>query len=168
MVLTQPVRELDALGRVGRRHADVEDDRVDVVIAEEHLQLEAVGSRGDHLQVGVGVEDGTGPLAHEIVVLGDQQAGRHAHLFSTGDVQRRRMDQAYGDVVPPGGGSSVRWTTSWWCYHHRSKSGDRTVGWLGVVWDSCLGARAALRRRRVHGTASGGVRSRLHPATRGP
>ena len=78
MVLTQPLRDLDPLGRVRRGHADVEDHDVNLVLLEECLELLAVASGGDHLQVSGGIQDRPGALAHEIVVLGDQQSCHHA------------------------------------------------------------------------------------------
>jgi hypothetical protein len=76
VVASHPTRELDALGGEGGRHPDVEDDDVDRVEGEQFEEAVRVTCGAEDLEPVDGVEDGTGTLAHEVVVLGDQQ-GRH-------------------------------------------------------------------------------------------
>ena len=69
-------RELDALGGVGRRHADVEQGHVGSVGGNLPTQLVGAFGGRDHLDLGLGGEHRPSPFAHQVVVLGDHDPDR--------------------------------------------------------------------------------------------
>ena len=81
-----------ALGELARglqpghpRHRDVEDREVDVVAQRALDRLGAVAGLGDDLEVGLGVEDEPQPVAHDGVVVGEQDAGGQRYRWSSRD-----------------------------------------------------------------------------------
>jgi len=82
------VRGLDALHVVAGGHADVGEHRVGAEPAHRVAQLLAVAHGGQHLD-GPGVlQEPSGAFAHEVVVLGDDDAQPlSAHARSAGSAQ---------------------------------------------------------------------------------
>jgi hypothetical protein len=74
---TDAAGQVDALRGVGRGHPDVEDDHVRGVGGEQLEQLARVTDRAEDLEAVDGVQDGASTLAHQVVVLSDQQRGGH-------------------------------------------------------------------------------------------
>jgi len=68
--------ELDALGREGRRHADVEQGHVRAVGGNLLAQLLGALGRGHDLELGLGGEHRPCPLTDQVVVLGDHDPDR--------------------------------------------------------------------------------------------
>ena len=68
------------------RHPDVEQAHVGPQVPGSLDRLAAVGHLGDHLDVGLGVEDHGEPAAHQLLVVGDQHPDRHDATPSSGMV----------------------------------------------------------------------------------
>lgn len=73
---TQLVGKVDALGREGRGHADVEEHDVGAVLRPERAKAVGVpGGAGDRQAADL-FEDRPRALAHQVVVVADQHARR--------------------------------------------------------------------------------------------
>src|SRR4051794_40020982 len=70
------------LDAVEVRHADVEEGDVGMVFAYGRQRLEPVRCLGDHLDVGLRLEDHREATADEFLVVGDDDADAHAPTFS--------------------------------------------------------------------------------------
>jgi len=78
VALAQEVGRADALVGPGRRHPDVGDDDVRPLGLDCGEQRVQVVAGGDDLDVGLRLEQAARALADEVVVVGDDDAQRHA------------------------------------------------------------------------------------------
>jgi len=77
MRLAQDVGCADALVGPGRRHPDVGDDDVGLLVLDGGEQRVEVLARRDDLDLRLRVEQAAHPFAHEVVVVGEHHAKRH-------------------------------------------------------------------------------------------
>ena len=73
-LLADRARRVEALGRVRRRHADVDDGELRPLLAHERDELVAVAGLADDLEAEP-LEQAREPLAEQDVVVGEDDAG---------------------------------------------------------------------------------------------
>jgi hypothetical protein len=78
MRLAQPLRRLDPLVGVSRRHADVRDDHVRFLGIHRGKQGVQVAARRRDLDVMLRLEQPSNALADDQVILGEDDPDRHA------------------------------------------------------------------------------------------
>ena len=74
---TQTVGDLDSLVRVVRGHADVRHHHVRLVLSDRALERREILTGCDDFEVVLLLEQPENALAHEVVVLGQDDADRH-------------------------------------------------------------------------------------------
>ena len=134
--------EVDALGRVGGRHADVEHHHVHLVLLEQPGQAGRVGGGGNDLQAWDRVEHRACALADQVVVLRDQQPGLVPVVHHASPAGVRRTSSNPGDprespwrarasvvVLPPL--LQEAWRHGWDLGPDREPSCLRPTGWRG-------------------------------------
>jgi hypothetical protein len=77
MRLTQPIRRLDPLVGVARRHPDVRDDDLRPLCIYRCQQGVEVAAHGNDLDGGLGVEEPLDTLAHDQVIIREHDPDRH-------------------------------------------------------------------------------------------
>ena len=77
MLLTQMLGGPDALVGVGGRHADVGEDDVGLLLVDGLQEGVEVLAHGDQVDLRLGLDELPDSLAHEVVVLGEDDADSH-------------------------------------------------------------------------------------------
>jgi hypothetical protein len=73
----KPIGSLDPLIDPGRRHADVGEHDIGLLVLDRGQQRLEIAAGGHDLDLGVGCEQAPHPLANEIVVVGEHDSDRH-------------------------------------------------------------------------------------------
>ena len=95
------------LDAVENGHPDIHEHHVRTELSGQVERTRAVRSLGDHLEVGLGVEDHPEPGPYQRLVVGDQQPAdrvRHAGVGAIGSVASTRNDPSdlgAARTVPP-------------------------------------------------------------------
>ncbi len=79
MLLADPLGGVDPLGRVGRRHPDVREDGLRTGLLDLREQLVERRGGPDQIDGAGGLQEGRGPLPHEVVILREDHAD-HARM----------------------------------------------------------------------------------------
>src|SRR5207244_1648766 len=77
--LAKPACRLDSLIGAVRGHADVGDDNVRMLRVDGREQRVEVAACGDHLDLGVCLEQASHALANEVVILREHETDRHTN-----------------------------------------------------------------------------------------
>jgi hypothetical protein len=76
--LAQALRGLDAFVMPARRHADIGKNDVGILGFDSHEERVEVPASGYYFELGLALEQSPDALAHEVAVLGEDEADRHA------------------------------------------------------------------------------------------